>query len=172
MIHRLMGGTRGLDSVREEIRQWRKTGVAPDGFSSAATDWGNQYEPQAFANAKIATGLDFQKVGLIVHPELGYIGASPDGIDDGSGIGLEIKCPHNPENHIRMFLREKIPRAYIWQMQCGMWVTGFERWLFVSHDPRLLEAGEENHTVLHWIDRSEQMIRQMDQRTRAFWETI
>jgi len=172
MIYRVMSGTTGLDRVRDEIRLWRKTGEAPPGFTSAATEWGKEHEGAARASAEIETGIPFKQTGMIVHPEYAYVGASPDGVNHERRCGLETKCPHNPDNHERYLDARSIPTMYRWQMQCGMWVTGYESWLFVSFDPRRLAAGDEHHTILHWIPRNESLMRQLEERVTWFWSTI
>jgi putative phage-type endonuclease len=176
MIHRIMGGTKGLDTVREEIRQWRKTGRAPRTFgddgSSPAMEWGKRYEEQARHNVELTSGQFFRACGSIVHDDFLYCSASPDGLADVHGIGLEIKCPYNAENHLRNVEARGIPKAYWWQMQFGMWITGYPRWLFASFDPRRLAAGQDLHTILHWQERSERTMRQFDERIPWFWSTI
>lgn len=58
-----------------------------------ATRWGQKYEDVA-ANAYARLyGTKLLEFGLIQHPKLGWLGASPDGITT-DGVMLEIKCPY------------------------------------------------------------------------------
>jgi hypothetical protein len=57
--------------------------------------------------------------GLIKHPELSFIGASPDGISD-MGIMLEIKCPYRRKKN------EEIPEQYYMQIQGQLEVCDLE----------------------------------------------
>ena len=174
-IHRIMtAGTKALETLRKEFRQKRELGKERS-FSSEATEWGKRYEKPARVCAEIDSGIDFQEVGLVVHDELFYVGASPDGLNFEQQVGLELKCPFKPQNHLAMV--EKIPNPYIWQCQAGMWVTGYKRWLFASFDPRLSAEtpapGEPpRDLIMHWIERSDRMVAQMEERIPWFWSTI
>lgn len=167
-IHRIMtAGTRGLATLQKEFKDARELGEQRE-LSSAAIRWGRQHEPRARASVEIDTGINFEQTGLIVHDDLFYVGASPDGLNTSLRVGLELKCPYRTLNHLAHL--EKIPKSYLWQCQAGMWVTGFERWLFASFDPRLQD--EDNYLILHWIERSERMISQMEERVKWFWSTL
>lgn len=167
-IHRIMtAGTGALDTLREEYRRERALGEERQ-FRSRALDWGKKHEPAARATVELATGIDFEETGLVVHDELFYVGASPDGLNVEQRVGLELKCPYRQGNHLKHF--EKIPKPYLWQMQAGLWVTGFERWLFASFDPRLRAEGQD--LAMHWIDRNDRMIEQLAERIPWFWSTL
>lgn len=56
--------------------------------------WGVKYEDVAIDIYSKRNSVEVFEFGLIKHPELDYIGASPDGISD-LGIMLEIKCPYS-----------------------------------------------------------------------------
>lgn len=56
--------------------------------------WGVKYEDVATSIYSKRNNVQVFEFGLIKHPELDYIGASPDGISD-LGIMLEIKCPYS-----------------------------------------------------------------------------
>ncbi len=61
-------------------------------FSNDAMKWGNKYENVAFNLYSNIYNTKVYEFGLLKHPKLNWIGASPDGISD-KGILLEIKCP-------------------------------------------------------------------------------
>ena len=113
----------------------RLTGIASEGFSSAAMQWGTETEPQARAMYSFETGQEVEETGFHVHPALAMSGASPDGLVGASGL-LEVKCP-NTATHIATLRGGSIDRKYILQMHWQMACTGREWCDFVSFDPRL-----------------------------------
>ncbi|TFH54282.1 MAG: hypothetical protein E4G89_00335 [Methanothrix sp.] len=170
-LFRVMGGsTAGLDAVRKEIRVFRKTGKTKEIPANRAMTWGNDHEAQARSSVEMTLGYDFQQVGTIVHDDLFYVGASPDGLNYERKQGLELKCPWRGGIHISYVVRRKIPKVYLWQCQAGMFVTGFDSWIFASFDPRRLADG--NDTLIHTIKRSETMIAMMEERLPWFWGTV
>jgi len=124
-------------NLMAEIVAMRLTGQAPDGFTSAAIQWGIDNEPLARAMYEIKTNTDVEQVGFISHPSIEWTGASPDGLIGDDGL-IEIKCP-NTATHIDYLMAGKAPAAYIkqmlWQMEC----TGRKWCDFVSYDPRMPE---------------------------------
>jgi putative phage-type endonuclease len=79
--------------------------------------WGVKYEPVANALYEFRTGQRVLEFGLLKHPTLDFIGASPDGITQ-QGIMLEIKCPW------RRKITGEIPRQYYYQIQAQLDVCG------------------------------------------------
>lgn len=113
------------------------TGASPEGFTSAAMQWGTDTEPLARAIYEGETGNMVKEVGFIDHPTIDRLGASPDGVIS-QDIIQEIKCP-NTATHIEFLLNPVIERKYIYQMNCQMMCTGAKICHFVSYDPRLPE---------------------------------
>jgi hypothetical protein len=70
----------------------RQNGIVKEYMSSDATRWGQKYEEEAIRLYTIITGDHVKEFGLICHPSLDWLGASPDGITD-KGVMIEIKCP-------------------------------------------------------------------------------
>lgn len=166
-FHRVMNATdKGLRTLAAEIRA-SLNGETPRTFSSAATDWGNQHEPQARALFEFQTGLEVKECGLIVHPEHFFIGASPDALLEPDGI-LEIKCPFDPANHDEN-ARCGIPPRHVAQVQGQLFVTGRKHAYFVSFDPRRLAAGEY---ALHIekVKRDDAYIAKLEARILRFWQ--
>lgn len=72
----------------------RKHGRSKDfGNGSVATQWGNRFEDVACGIYKRLMQTDVEMFGLLVHPGLEWLAASPDGVTS-EGILLEIKCPY------------------------------------------------------------------------------
>ena len=66
-------------------------------FTSSATSYGKANEAVAKQMYIKRTGSHLHEVGLIVHPDLPFLGASPDGIvcDKGCTGLIEVKCPYS-----------------------------------------------------------------------------
>jgi len=121
------------------------SGLPADGFTNDATAWGVENESLARKWYQKQTGLKVEEVGFITHPELPYLGGSPDGVvshNDDKGI-VEIKCPYKSANHLAHLLidspayfKANFP-DYYWQCVCNMLCTGSTFADFVSFDPRL-----------------------------------
>ena len=61
-------------------------------MSVPALQWGVRYEEVANMFYQLKMNVDVHEFGLLPHPEIDFVGASPDGIST-MGIMLEIKCP-------------------------------------------------------------------------------
>ena len=124
-------------NLRARLVVERLTGVPQDSFSNAAMQWGNEQEPFARAAYEIKSGNLVDQTGIVMHPNIPYAGASPDGLIDECGL-VEIKCP-NTATHIEYLLSGATPKKYqpqmLWQMEC----TGRQWCDFVSFDPRMPE---------------------------------
>lgn len=59
-----------------------------------ATKWGQKYENVACQIYEKRHGVNVLEFGLLPHPSISWLGASPDGITT-NGIMLEIKCPYS-----------------------------------------------------------------------------
>lgn len=106
-------------------------------IDSAALSWGRYHEPQAFANYQLGQP-NVRTAGFLISTDLARVGCSPDGlvIEDGQILGgCELKCPYDPEVHIKHF-RYGLPETYRWQVYGSLWVSGAKWWDFVSYDPR------------------------------------
>jgi putative phage-type endonuclease len=115
----------------------RFTGIPAQGFQNAAMVWGTQTEPFAREAYEAETGELVQQVGFIKHPELAWVGASPDGCLGDDGL-IEIKCPEST-THLEWMDAERVPPKHVPQIQFQLWVTGRTWCRFVSYDPRFPE---------------------------------
>lgn len=114
-----------------------------------ATHWGERYEDVAVAVYEKEYGNTVSLVGCIPHPELDFIGASPDGIVVQAGRGLEIKCVVSRE------LTGVPTKAYWVQMQWQAEVMGLNEIDFLECRFSEYESREEaaadgsfSHTML------------------------
>jgi hypothetical protein len=94
---------------------------------------------------EVAGGLPIlEEVGFITpdrdHKYKDWIGVSPDRmiINEARDItgGLEIKCPL-AKTQISYIVGGVLPNDYKHQIQGAMYVTGFDKWLFMSYYPNM-----------------------------------
>jgi len=111
----------------------RITGVLSDGgYTNEAMENGCALEDQARQCYETTAFQFVQEVGFLELDE--FVGVSPDGLvgDDG---GVEIKCPQAHTHLTYLLASGKAWRAYRWQIQGALWVTGRQWWDFVSYCP-------------------------------------
>jgi hypothetical protein len=102
-------------------------------WTSKATRWGVDHEPEARLAYEAHTGQMCLEVGFIKHKQHKQVGCSPDHLIGAEGGG-EIKCPLTPAIHLDTLLHG-MPEEHMAQCQGGMWCTGAEWWDFVSYHP-------------------------------------
>lgn len=100
---------------------------------AAALRWGRDVEPAAVAAYQAETGEIVTMCGFILHPDIPFVGASPDFFVRAEGGG-EIKSPESSEVHLETLLTG-LPPEHLEQIQGGLWVTGRKWWDFVSYHP-------------------------------------
>ncbi len=90
----------------------KKCGYEQDTFNAnnPALKWGVMFEPVATSIYELKTGMIVHEFGLLQHPGVPWVGASPDGISE-LGVMLEIKCPWKRK------INGEIPEQYYYQMQ-------------------------------------------------------
>lgn len=127
-----VGGILGLNPYKNEddvLRQMvREYHGAPSEFTgNRATEWGSFNEAGAQAEYEMETGNKVDETGFHVHPDLEWLGASPDGLVDDDGV-VEIKCPfgQRDKNPPLFKTAEEQPHYYA-QMQIEMACTA-ARW--------------------------------------------
>lgn len=131
------GEAAGRANYRAQLVAERLTGTAAESYSNAAMQWGTDTEPYARMAYEAATGNLVLETGFVLHPDIGFSGASPDGLIGNDGL-VEIKCP-NTATHIDYLLASTVPEKYKPQMAWQMACTGREWCDFISYDPRLPE---------------------------------
>lgn len=129
------------------------SGERTDTFKSGAMQRGNDLEPDAAEMFAFQKNVPVEEVGFILTDDEMF-GCSPDRLLTGTETGLEIKCPL-PHTHIEYLEKQKLPTAYVQQVQGSMLVTGFKQWFFMSYCPNLppmmllIERDEEFCAALH-----------------------
>lgn len=133
-----VGEAAGRKNYRVQLVTERLTGRPCESFTNAAMEWGTATEPHARAAYESARGLMVDEVGFLHHPEVLWVGASPDGLIGAEG-GCEIKCPHQSTVHVETW-DSGMPTEHRAQIQGTLWVTGRKWWDFISFDPRMPEG--------------------------------
>ena len=88
----IKGGAARASVMREMVRE--ELGLPDEFTGNAATEWGNAHELQARFEYETKTGRTAHQTGLLVHPEIPWLAASPDGVDADGRPVVEIKCPY------------------------------------------------------------------------------
>ena len=110
--------------------------------------WGTMLEPIAQAlYSAVNAGIKVHEFGLLRHPTLDFIGASPDGITE-TGVMVEIKCPYR-----RKIVPGEVPTQYYYQIQgqlavcgldqCDFWEVEIEESCYGPDDPDWIAAEAE-----------------------------
>lgn len=146
----------------------RITGNPQDHFVNAAMAWGDKsMERRSRMDYEAQTGQMVDECGFVKHPEVKWVGGSPDGMigDDG---GWESKSPYNSAVHINTIL-DGMPEDHMAQLQGLMWITGRKWWDFQSYDPRLPEP---LCRYVQRIERDDKYIAILAQEIAAFSKEI
>lgn len=122
------------ESYAMELVGERLAGMPMEEFSSVATRWGKDHEPQARDSYVFTTGATVQEVGFAVHPDHPGIGCSLDSLVGTDGT-LEIKCPYTFSEHARVLVSGEMPDDHIYQVQGGLWIANRKWCDFVSYHP-------------------------------------
>ena len=106
-------------------------------FDSVYTLWGKKYEQIAVNLYKRKNNTDVYDFGLLKHPYLKWLGASPDGITP-DGVMLEIKCPYS-----RKIKPNYVPFHYYIQVQIQLEVALLETADFMECEIKELDTLED-----------------------------
>lgn len=123
------------DSYMRMLAFERLSGQPVHEIHSKSLAWGKTHEAAARLEFEIRRGAMTQEVDFIVHPDMPFVGCSPDSLV-GDDSGLEIKCPMTEGIHLKTW-REGMPDEHMPQVQGAMLVTGRKQWEFLSYDDRL-----------------------------------
>lgn len=122
-----------FDTIDKLIAE-RVSGEVAANFTSAAMQWGIDHEDEARMEYQVRTGEIVQLTGFVLHPDIPYLGASPDGLVGTDGL-VEIKCPTTAV-HLRRIKAGVVPPEYVPQMLLQCLCTG-RKWVdYIDYDPR------------------------------------
>ena len=118
-----------------ELAAEQISGAAVEGYKNACMQEGNDRESESRALYEMIHGVTVQQVGVVFRDEWRLVLCSPDGIVDGC-YGLEMKNVL-PKTQVKYLLAGRLPTDYFQQVQGSMYITGFDRWDFMSYSPGL-----------------------------------
>lgn len=118
-----------------ELLAERMTGIAVDHYVTPAMQWGIDNQADAITEYEAETGEIVGPELFVLHPEIDWLGATPDGLVGSDGL-LEVKCPTTPK-HLAWVMAGEVPTEHRPQMLCQLACTR-RKWVdFVSYDPRV-----------------------------------
>ena len=135
--------TKAYFDLIDTIVAERITGDSIGIGDAPALVWGRDHEAEARETYEAETGRFVDLVGFIPHPDIPYLGASPDGLVDDDGL-VEIKCPFSTVVHLRRIRAGVVPPEYVPQMLMQCICTGCSWVDFVDYDPRLIGTPYEH----------------------------
>lgn len=147
------------------------TGNVPESSGFKQAEWGHLNEPLARDAFEAKNFCIVTQAGLIYKDESMRCAISPDGLLMDERQGLEIKSPFTTQVHLDFLLNGKIKPEYLIQCQFSMWVTGWDKWNFVSYDHRMRgESQKRLHTVV--IERDESIMAKFEKHVPKFIEEM
>lgn len=146
---------------RKETMQ-KKLTSAP--LRSMAAVHGVKYEQEACDMAMRALGETAIEFGLLVHRDLAWLAASPDGVTT-RGFAIEIKCPTK-----RRIEPGHIPHHYYPQVQVQMEVCDLPATYFIQYKPGFLMTDGRPFIDITIVERDRAWFRENVESLREFWE--
>jgi len=117
--------------ARKIAEKWSGPIISDGGFGGTfAMQQGQILEEQALPWLEFTQNLTIERPGFLMTDDKKF-GASPDGIIGGI-TGLEVKC-YQATNTVRTLLDGAVPREHMAQIHAGMFVTGFQQWMFLAY---------------------------------------
>ena len=113
-----------------------------------AMAWGNKYEDVAISIYEHRNSTKVYEFGCIRHPDINFLGASPDGITN-DGVMLEIKCPTSRK------ITGTPPRYYWCQVQGQLEVCDLDRCDFL--ECKLKEYDDEEEYLNDHYENNQQL---------------
>lgn len=132
-------------------------------FTSAATSHGNKYEDEARLLFSERFKLETWEVGLFQHPDISWLGGSPDGIASDGNL-IEIKCPVTRE------ITHSIPEHYYPQVQICMEILNRPACYFIQYKPA--NAFQNGILDIKIIQRSKEWFKESYPKLNNFWKKI
>lgn len=137
----------------------RITGQPEQTYENDAMRRGKELEPLARGAYEAHTGDLVTEVGFIAHPELPYVGVSPDGLIDSDGM-VELKCPASQAKHLIYLRNEAHALEYRWQVQGQLWVAERQWCDLTSYDPRFPDGLQLAIVRIHRDERAIKELRE------------
>lgn len=150
-------------SARAELLK-KKCNPVP--FSSPFMAHGVKYEDEARRMYENMSGEEVLEFGLLIHPNLPWLGASPDGITK-SGKLVEIKCPVS-----RAIVPGVVPEHYMPQVQVCMEVCDLEEAVFIQYKPEEVMWPRPSVLDITYVKRDRKWFEDSLEHLRSFWQEM
>lgn len=149
----------GINQYKSRAQLWRELRkLVPEFQGNEATQWGVENEATAIRIYEKITGNQVVETGFHIHPNVDWLGCSPDGLIDPNG-GLEVKCPfYKKQCHL------SVPEYYVPQIQGSLEITDRDWWDYVSWTP--------SDTSYFRVYRSESYLDWMFPLLEEFWSYV
>lgn len=148
--------------VAKKLAEWWTGGPLAE-FNSFDMEQGSILENEAIPFIALERGIKIERVGFVTTDD-GATGCSPDGIAEdewGEKEGWEMKCPRI-ETHVRYLLTGTVPKEYLPQIHASLFVTGWQRWHFVSYRRRL-------PALILKVERDDEAQTNIEEALESFW---
>ena len=147
-----------------------KTGIKKKFFNTKFTQFGIDNEDAVREWYEKEHNQKVHEVGLVPHPTLDFIGASPDGVCE-SGRLLEIKCPSS-KKRIEKEVGKMIPPYYFTQMQLQLECCDMEECDFLEYVAPQFSLDGEAHYYLTVIKRDRKWFSDSMPELTRVWDLI
>jgi hypothetical protein len=145
---------------------------------------GIEFEPKALKALLDDTGSEnyFEEMGLVIHPDLPWLGYSPDGFLKNREVLIEIKCPFSALKHNSMdellnnlsYLKKELngsrvlrqSHEYYTQIQLGMYILQVKKCIFCIYHSKMDEIW------LIEVERNEGFIEQTVKKLKCTYFSI
>lgn len=151
---------KGQRNVRQSLLQQKVSGTFT---GNHMTRWGQENEDQVRERAMQALGEVAWEVGLVVHPDLSWLGASPDGVTN-TGKLIEIKCPYKRKPD-----PQEVPHHYWPQIQVQLECTNLDSCYFVQWQPAHLAPDNQEVFSIIVVERDKQWFEANKDHLHQFW---
>ena len=146
----------------------RLTGLPTRIFTNDAMLHGIETEPLALEFYSEYYDVEVKEAPFIIHRQMAFAGASPDGIVNDSWL-VEIKAPQT--NTFLRIKHDKVPPPqYVAQCQMQMAVTGAPKVDLFVYDPRIIDPAKQFQLFV--INRDEEAIASMEHELVLFNDYI
>lgn len=126
--------TQANDYMNRLLAEWMAGEPLEKWDGNQWTERGHELEMDARTYYEMTKDVDVLQVGFVTTDD-GSAGCSPDGMVGDDGM-TEYKCP-SPGIHVSYLLANKLPSAYVPQVQGSLWVTERDWCDFSSYHPVL-----------------------------------
>ena len=162
------GYTSKRDDYMYQLAAERMTGLPTRIYANEAMQWGTAVEPEAIEFYSEYYGYKVEFAPFIIHRNMAFAGASPDGIVNNEWL-VEIKCTQT-NTFLKIRASNSAPENYVAQCQMQMAVTGAPKVDLFFYDPRIIDPSKQFKLFI--IERDEAAIANIEHELVLFNDYI